>query len=51
MEFVPRGDYMYLEVPSFYGKHPTTMSRSVQMVGKLTTPFDSVNITRLVDFD
>ena len=51
VEFVPLCDYMYMEVPSFYGKHPTTLSRSVQMVGKLATPFDSVHITRLIDFD
>ena len=27
VEFVPPSDYMYMEVPSFYGKHPTTLSR------------------------
>ena len=51
VEFVSPSDYMYMEVPSLYGKHPTSLSRSVQMVGKLATPFDSVNITRLIDFD
>ena len=35
-------------VPPINGEHPTTITRSVQMVGKLTTPVDLVLTPTLV---
>ena len=40
--------YMYMRVPPILSEHSTTMSRPVQMVGTLATPFDPVLTPTLV---
>ena len=33
VDFVPPSDYMNMRLPPFYGEHPTTLPRLVQIVG------------------
>lgn len=48
VDSVSLSGYMYLRVPLILSEHSTTISRPVQMVGKLATPFDPVLTPTLV---